>query len=84
VAEAQYRAALAAHDTTGEVDKLRKTIADADAEISRYRETLFRLLQNAGPGEKAELYCRIGVRLTYRPGPETVTAEVVTPANFRV
>jgi hypothetical protein len=33
-------AALAAHDTTGEADKLRKAIADTAAKISRYRGTL--------------------------------------------
>ncbi len=136
VADAQYRAALAAHDTTGEIDKLRQTITDADAKIRRYRDTLdaggdpvliaswiseataikktaqarlglteappqrmpsdqldaiaeafsdlFTLLRDADPRDKAELYSRIGLRMTYRPGPETVIAEVVTPANARV
>jgi hypothetical protein len=136
VADAQYRAALAAHDTAGEIDTLRKTIADADAKISRYKDTpdaggdpaliagwiseataikktararlglteappqrlstdqldaiaeafndLFTLLRDADPRDKAELYSRIGLRMTYRPGPETVIAEVVTPANARV
>ncbi|WP_412749746.1 hypothetical protein [Krasilnikovia sp. M28-CT-15] len=136
VADAQYRAALAAHDTTGEIDELRQTIADADAKINRYRATLdaggdpaliagwiseatalkrgaqarlglteappqrmtsdqldtiadafndlFRLLRDADPRDKAELYSRIGLRLTYQPGPETMIAEVVTPANSRV
>jgi site-specific DNA recombinase len=40
VADAEYRAALAAHDTTGEVDRLGRTIADADAKISWNRDTL--------------------------------------------
>lgn len=136
VADAQYRAALAAHDTTGEVDRLRQTIADADTKISRYRDTLdaggdpaliagwiteattakkaaqarlgltevppqrmtrdqldaiadaftdlFGLLRDADPRDRAELYSRIGLRMTYRPGPETLMAEVVTPADLRV
>jgi site-specific DNA recombinase len=136
VADARYRAALAAHDTIGEIDKLRQAIADADEKISRYRATLdaggdptliagwitettaikksaqarlslteappqrmtgeqlgtiaeafndlLRLLRDADPRDKAELYSRIGLRLTYQPGPETVIAEVLTPANDRV
>ncbi|WP_092546296.1 recombinase family protein [Actinoplanes derwentensis] len=136
VAEAQYREALAAHDTAGEVERLRQTIADADTKISRYRATLdaggdpaliadwisetttikktaqarlglteappqrmttdqidaiaeafddlFRLLRDADPRDKAELYSRIGLRMTYRPGPETLIAEVCTPASSRV
>ena len=40
VAEAQYRAAVAAHDTAGEADRLRRVIVDADPKISRYRATL--------------------------------------------
>ena len=42
---------------------------------------LFKLLRDANPRDKAELYSRIGLRLTYKPGPETVIAEVCTPAN---
>ncbi|GAA4955939.1 recombinase family protein [Actinoplanes utahensis] len=136
VAEAQYRAAVAAHDTAGEIDQLRQAIADADIKISRYRATLdaggdptliadwisettaikkaaqarlgltevppqrmttdqidaiaeafndlFRLLRDAEPRDKAELYSRIGLRMTYRPGPETLIAEVSTPASSRV
>ena len=53
------------------------TIADAFTD-------LFRLLRDADSRDKAELYSRIGLRPTYRPGPETVIAEVVTPANSRV
>ncbi|MFI7603425.1 hypothetical protein [Actinoplanes sp. NPDC049681] len=45
---------------------------------------LFRLLRDADPRDKAELYSRIGLRLTYQPGPGTMIAEVVTPANARV
>jgi len=45
---------------------------------------LLRLLRDADPRDKAELYSRIGLRLTYQPGPETMIAEVVTPANDRV
>jgi site-specific DNA recombinase len=136
VAEAQYRAALAAHDTAGEIQQLRQAISDADAKISRYRATLdtggdpaliadwisetttikkaaqarlgltgappqrmsagqidaiaeafddlFRLLRDADPRDKAELYSRIGLRMAYRPGPETLIAEVSTPASSRV
>ena len=39
-----------------------------------------RLLRGADPRDRAELYSRIGLRLTYQPGPETVIAEVATPA----
>ena len=45
---------------------------------------LFTLLRDADPRDKAELYSRIGLRVTYQPGPETIIAEVVTPANDRV
>jgi site-specific DNA recombinase len=44
---------------------------------------LLRLLRDADPRDKAELYSRIGLRMTYQPGPETVVAEVLTPANDR-
>jgi DNA invertase Pin-like site-specific DNA recombinase len=133
VADAQYRAALAAHDETGEIEGLRQTIADADHKINRYRATLdaggdpaliagwitettairkaaqarlglteappqrmtsdqlntiadafndlLRLLRAADPRDKAELYGRIGLRLTYQTEPETMIAEVVTPAD---
>jgi hypothetical protein len=133
VADAQYRAALAAHDSTGEIEKLRQTVTDADVKIARHRAALdaggdpaliagwiseataikksaqarlglteappqrmtadqldaiadaFRdllaLLRDADPRDKAELYSRLGLRMTYRPGRETVIAEVVTPAT---
>ena len=45
---------------------------------------LFRLLRDADPRDRAELYGRIGLRLTYKPGPETLIAEVATPADLRV
>ena len=45
---------------------------------------LFRLLRDADPRDRAELYSRIGLRLTYKPGPETLIAEVATPADLRV
>jgi len=32
------------------------------------------------PADRAEVYARIGLRLTYQPGPETVIAEVISPA----
>jgi hypothetical protein len=38
---------------------------------------LFKLVHDADPRHKAELYNRIGLRLTHRPGPETVIAEAV-------
>ena len=41
---------------------------------------LLGLLRDADPRENAELYARIGLRMTYRPGPETMIAEVATPA----
>jgi site-specific DNA recombinase len=47
-------------------------------------DDLFRLLREADPRDKAELYSRIGLRMTYRPGPETLIAEVSTPASSRV
>ena len=53
------------------------TIADAFA-------NLLALLRDADPGDKAELYSRIGLRMTYRSEPETAIAEVVTPAMDRV
>jgi len=117
---------------TGEIARLRQTIADADDKINRYRAaldaggdpaliagwisettairktaqgrlglteapphrmtddqisaiadafaSLLDLLRDADPRDKAELYARIGLQMTYRPGPETVIAEVATPA----
>jgi site-specific DNA recombinase len=41
---------------------------------------LLGLLRGADPADRAEVYARIGLRLTYRPGPETVIAEVISPA----
>ncbi|MBL7255943.1 recombinase family protein [Paractinoplanes lichenicola] len=136
VADARYRAALAAYDAPGQIETLRQTINDADQKISRYRATLdaggdpaliatwigeataikkaaqtrlglteappqrmgsdqldaiadafndlFRLLRAADPQDRAELYSRIGLRLTYKPGSETLMAEVATPADLRV
>ncbi|MEU4160020.1 hypothetical protein [Actinoplanes sp. NPDC026670] len=40
---------------------------------------LLGLLRNADPRDKAELYSRIDLRMTYQPSPETVIAEAVTP-----
>ncbi|MEU8606809.1 hypothetical protein AB0C29_02240 [Actinoplanes sp. NPDC048791] len=39
------------------------------------------MLRDADPRDKAELYSRIGLRLIYQPGPETMIAEVVIPAT---
>ncbi|MEU7906267.1 hypothetical protein [Actinoplanes sp. NPDC049118] len=40
VADAQYRVALAAHDETGEIDKLRQSMTEADNKINHSRATL--------------------------------------------
>jgi site-specific DNA recombinase len=61
----------------------RMTADQLDAIAEAFND-LLRLLRNADPRDRAELYSRIGLRLTYQPGPETVIAEVVTPANGRV
>ncbi|MFI5933713.1 hypothetical protein [Actinoplanes sp. NPDC051494] len=45
---------------------------------------LFALLRDADPRDKGEIHSRIGLRLTYQPGLETMIAEVATPANDRV
>ncbi|GAA1870308.1 hypothetical protein GCM10009687_42630 [Asanoa iriomotensis] len=132
VADAQYRAALAAYDPSSETVRLRQALEECDTKIGRYREALdaggdpvlivgwiketsaiktsaqarlaatyappqrmnedqldaiadaFRnllgLLRGADPRDKAELYSRIGLRMTYQPGPETMIAEVISPA----
>ncbi|GAB1690824.1 hypothetical protein KRM28CT15_26270 [Krasilnikovia sp. M28-CT-15] len=36
---------------------------------------LFRLLRDADPPDKAELYSQIRLWLTYQPGPETIVYE---------
>ena len=41
---------------------------------------LLGLLHQADPHDKAEIYSRLGLQLTSRPGPETLIAEVVSPA----
>lgn len=41
---------------------------------------LLELLRQADPRDKAEIYSRLGLQLTYRPGSETLIAEVVSPA----
>jgi hypothetical protein len=41
---------------------------------------LHALLQDADPLDKAEIYARIGLRLTYKPGTETAIAEVTSTA----
>ncbi|GAA0577187.1 recombinase family protein [Paractinoplanes ferrugineus] len=136
VAEAQHRAALAAYGDAGEIEKLRRTITEADRKINGYRATLdaggdpaliagwiaettaikrtaqarlglteappqrmpteqldaiaeafkdlLSLLRDADPRDRAELYSRLGLRMTYQPGPETLMAEVATPADLRV
>ena len=51
--------------------------ADQFDTISEAFNDLLTVLRDADPRDKAELYARIGLRLTYRPGPDTVIAEVV-------
>jgi hypothetical protein len=41
---------------------------------------LLGLLRNADPRDRAEIYARLGLQLTYRPGTETLIAEVTSPA----
>jgi site-specific DNA recombinase len=41
---------------------------------------LLQLLRQADPRDKAEIYSRLGLQLTYHPGSETLIAEVVSPA----
>ena len=41
---------------------------------------LLGLLRQADPSDKAEIYSRLGLQLTYRPGAQTLIAEVTTPA----
>jgi hypothetical protein len=41
---------------------------------------LLTLLHNADPLDRTEIYARVGLQMTYRPGTETVIAEVMSPA----
>jgi hypothetical protein len=41
---------------------------------------LLGLLRDADPRDRAEVYARIGLRLTYQPGTETLIAEATSPA----
>jgi site-specific DNA recombinase len=41
---------------------------------------LLALLHNADPLDRTEIYARVGLQMTYRPGTETVIAEVISPA----
>ena len=136
IAEAEFRAALAAHDPDDEAGRLRDRIADADARIDRYRAALdagadpavvagwikeatalrraalarlglvgevpqrmsedqvaaivealgglLGLLKQAEKQDRAEIYSRLGLRMTYRPGTETVLAEIVSTNLDRV
>ena len=61
----------------------RTTSDQLDAIADAFKD-LFGLLRDADPRDRAELYSRLGLRMTYRPGPETLMAEVVTPADLRV
>ncbi|MEV6302426.1 recombinase family protein [Actinoplanes sp. NPDC051861] len=136
MADAQYRADLAAHSADDEADNLARTIEDCDAKIERYRAALdaggdpvliagwitetsairaaaattarlstappqrltddqitaivdslgglLKILRKADPRDKAELYSRLGLRMTYQPGPETLKAEIVSDDFGRV
>lgn len=46
--------------------------------------TLLAILRSADPRDKAEVYSRIGLRMRYEPGPETIKAEVVSDDLGRV
>jgi hypothetical protein len=61
----------------------RMTADQLDAIAEAFND-LLGLLRDADPRDRAELYSRLGLRMTYRPGPETLMAEVVTPAELRV
>ena len=45
---------------------------------------LLGVLRQAEPRDKAEIYSRLGLQLTYRPGSQTLIAEVTTSAINRV
>lgn len=61
----------------------RMTGDQLDAIAEAFRD-LLRLLRDADPRDRAELYSRLGLRMTYQPGLETLKAEVCTPADLRV
>jgi site-specific DNA recombinase len=41
---------------------------------------LLGLLHEADPIDRAEIYARVGLQMIYRPGTETLIAEVTSPA----
>jgi site-specific DNA recombinase len=136
LADAQHRAAVAAHRAEDGTDEVRRTIADCDNKINRYRAALdaggdpvliagwisettaiknaaqarlsvapdrpqrmtdeqiamvvealgglLGLLRAADPRDRAEIYSRVGLRMIYRPGTETLLAQVVSTAIDRV
>ncbi|HEX8344406.1 MAG TPA: recombinase family protein [Actinoplanes sp.] len=136
LADAHYRAQLAAHQAQDETDQLHRTITDCDTKIERYRAaldagsdptlvagwiretstvrataaaalrlstappqrlndvqigaiveglgSLLEVLRGADPRDKAELYSRIGLRMTYKPGAKTLKAEIVSTDLGRV
>jgi site-specific DNA recombinase len=51
---------------------------DQVAEVVEALGGLLGLLKKADRRDRAEMYSRIGLRMTYRPGTETVLAEVVS------
>jgi site-specific DNA recombinase len=57
-----------------------RTTDDQLGAIADAFNDLLRLLRDADPRDRAELYSRVVLRLTYRPGPETLIAEMATPA----
>jgi hypothetical protein len=57
---------------------------DQIREIAEAIGGLLGLLNEADPRDRAEIYSRIGVRMTYRPGTETLLTQVVSTAINRV
>ncbi|WP_071803068.1 zinc ribbon domain-containing protein [Couchioplanes caeruleus] len=136
LADAHYRAQLAAHKAQDESDQLRRTITECDTKIERYRAapeagsdpaliagwisetsavqaaataalrasatppqrlnedqisaiveglgSLLGVLREADPRDKAELYSRIGLRMTFKPGAKTLKAEIMSSDLGRV
>ncbi|MFC7535531.1 recombinase family protein [Actinoplanes sp. GCM10030250] len=61
----------------------RMTEDQLDAIAAAFKD-LLRLVQGADPRDRAELYSRIGLRMTYQPGQKTLKAEVVSDDFGRV
>ncbi|WP_285473711.1 hypothetical protein [Actinoplanes sp. NBRC 101535] len=54
-----------------------------DAIATAFKD-LIKLIQGADPRDRAELYSRIGLRMTYQPDQKTLKAEVVSDDFGRV